>query len=260
MTNLIRAWDWEPSIVIGCALVCAGYFWLERFRNLKRTICFLTGILLLLLNLVSPLDALADEYLLSAHTVQHFFLCLLIPPLLLLGIPDEFAKAVLRMRVAWPLRSAPFTWVMGVGVMLLWQVPILFDAALSNEPLHILQHVSLLAGGTLYWWPILSPAETARLPILSSISYLFTACLACSFLGAALTFGPSGIYSAYGPPEDSLHILSTLREQWGLDSATDQKLAGLIMWVPGCFVYLSAILAMLGRWYRAPEKQGELIA
>ena len=48
---------------------------------------FFAGVLLLLLDLVSPLDALADDYLFSAHIVQHFFLALIIPPLLLLGLP-----------------------------------------------------------------------------------------------------------------------------------------------------------------------------
>jgi cytochrome c oxidase assembly factor CtaG len=36
---------------------------------------------------------------------------------------------------------------------------------------------------------------------------------------------------------------------WNISPAEDQQAAGLIMWVPCCFVYLSGCLFLLYRWF-----------
>jgi len=256
-SRLITSWDWEPSIVIGCALAVAAHCVLVRHRRPAKTVYFLGGIALLLLDLVSPLDRLGDEYLFSAHIVQHFVLALVVPPLLLLGIPREWAEITLSRpwvrRLERYFGHPPISWLLGVGTMLVWHIPILFNAALTNDALHVFQHLSFLVTGIIYWWPILAPAPQVRLSAAGSISYLFTACLSCSLLGAALTFSPAGLYPAYLHPRDSLGILPLLRDDWGLDPKSDQQLGGLLMWVPSCFVYLGGILWTLGRWYRMPD-------
>ena len=237
-------WDWEPSVVAGCAALAIGYIVLVRKRGLNRAPYFLVGVGLLLLDLVSPLDALADRYLFSAHIVQHFLLALVIPPFFLLGTPRWLAEVAVQRavldRLERTLGQPPVSWLLGVGAMLAWHIPALFNAALANDALHIVQHLSFLVTGTLFWWPILGPLEERHLPILPAVTYLFSACLCCSLLGAFLTFGPVGLYPAYlNPPE----------QVWGLDPKHDQQLGGMLMWVPGCFVYLSAILSAVMRWY-----------
>jgi putative membrane protein len=232
------SWNWEPSVVIGCAALAIGYIVLVRKRGLARAPYFLLGVLLLLLDLVSPIDSLADQYLLSAHIVQHFFLALVIPPLLLLGLPVFDVGRLSNLERV--LGQPPISWILGVGAMLTWHVPALFNAALANEVLHIFQHLSLLVTGTTFWWPILAPIENRRLPALGAVAYLFSACLCCSLLGAFLTFSPVGMYPAY---------LNQPARVWGLDPQSDQQLGGMLMWVPGCFVYLAVILSCMRRWY-----------
>jgi putative membrane protein len=296
--RLLTAWDCEPSVIAGCGALMAAYcFFLRRrvplsqakacatilpnptVRNVEApslgaapgglcalyALYFLGGVLLLALDLVSPLDRLADEYLFSAHIVQHFLLALIIPPLLLRGIPRPWGEAALRhppiRRLEGVVGRPPVAWTLGVGVMFLWHVPALFNAALANQSLHIFQHLSFLSTGVIFWWPVIGPIggpiggpiEEARPSVVGSVFYLFTACLSCSLLGAILTFHPPGLYPAYLHPADSLGILALVRNVWGLDPAKDQQLGGLVMWVPGCFVYLSAILWVLARWHRAPD-------
>jgi putative membrane protein len=265
--RLLTAWDWEPSILIGCAALAVGYCVATRCRVLSKALYFFAGVLLLALDLMSPLDRLGDEYLLSAHIAQHFLLALIVPPLLLLGISArDLEKALVR----WPLLgrlehylgNPAIAWPLGVGAMLVWHVPALFNAALTSETLHIFQHLSFLVTGTIYWWPVVSlltrtNGEKVRLSVAGSILYLFTACVSCSLLGAVLTFSPPGLYPAYLHPADSLSILPLIRGGWGMDPAKDQQLGGLLMWVPGCFVYLGAILWTFGRWYGAPEHTAE---
>ena len=250
-------WDWEPSVVIGCAALAAAYFAFARRRTAGQSFCFLTGTMLLLLDLVSPIDTLGDTYLFSAHVFQHFLLALVIPPLWLLGIPRPLAERACQRpwiaRFERLLGHPVLAWSFGVGAMLAWHIPALFNAALASEALHIFQHLSFLVTGTIFWWPVLGPLAARRLGALPALVYLFSACAACSLVGAVLTFTPPGWYPAYLNPEDRLGILREIRTGWGLDPRTDQQLGGMLMWVPGCLVYLSAILARVARWYAEPE-------
>jgi putative membrane protein len=233
-------WDWEPSVVIGCAVLALGYIAIVRKHALNRAPYFFAGVVLLLLDLVSPIDTLADRYLFSAHIVQHFLLALVIPPLFLLGTPAFELGALTKLERA--IGQPPVSWLLGVGTMLVWHIPVLFNAALASDGLHIFQHLSFLVTGTVFWWPILTPLESKRLPALAAVSYLFSACVCCSLLGAFLTFAPAGLYPAYLNPPAHL---------WGLDPKSDQQLGGMLMWVPGCFVYLAGILSTVMRWYGA---------
>jgi len=239
-------WDWQPSVVAGCAVLAIAYVATVRGRSLSRMPYFLAGVVLLLLDLVSPIDTLADGYLFSAHIVQHFLLALVIPPLMLLGTPRWLAEAALQrpwiVKMERVLCQPSVAWLLGVGSMLGWHIPLLFNAALASEALHIFQHLSFLVTGMIFWWPVLGPLEERHLPPLAGVSYLFSACLCCSLLGAFLTFGPVGLYPAYLNPPARI---------WGLDPRSDQQLGGMLMWVPGCFVYLSGILNIMLRWYAA---------
>ncbi len=179
------------------------------------------------------------QYPFTAHIIQHFLLALIIPPLLLLGTPRWFAAAASRRpafkRLECLLGRPPVSWLLGVGAMLSWHIPVLFNAAMTNESVHIFQSLSFLVTGIIFWWPILGPLEDRHLPALAAVSYLFSACVCCSLLGAFLTFSPAILYPA---------CLNSL------DPKSDQQMGGLLMWVPGCFVYLSGILATVLRWYQ----------
>jgi putative membrane protein len=117
------------------------------------------------------------------------------------------------------------------------------------------QVLTLLAMGIFFWWPVFGPYARARLSPLAGIAYLFTACLGCTVLGIYLTFAPVGVCSVYAHPVDRLGILSLVRNHWGLSPALDQQVGGLIMWVPACSIYLTAILALLARWYGGAENR-----
>lgn len=231
-----NGWDWKPSVVIGCLALIAAYGALTVFRSLRRTTAWAAGVLLILVVLVSPLDTLADSYLFSAHMAKHMLLVLVIPALLWLGVPDRAGRL--------PAIPAPICWLAGIGVMILWHIPPLFNTALEHEPLHILEHLSLLAGGTLYWYPIM---RSRLAPVPHAAAYLFTSCLACTMLGVTITFASTPLYTAYLHPAGP--FASLVRNGWGISNALDQQMGGILMWVPGCLVYLTGIMAMFARWY-----------
>ena len=127
----MNLWDWEPSVIAGCAALALGYITLARKHGFSRSPWFLAGVLLLLLDLVSPLDTLADRYLFSAHVVQHFLLALVIPPLLLLGTRAFDLGGLIKFERL--LGQPPISWLLGVGTMLLWHIPAFFNAAASRS-------------------------------------------------------------------------------------------------------------------------------
>lgn len=256
----ISAWDWKPSVVIGCAALMGAYAWAVRFRFSQKAAAWLAGVLLILLALVSPLDELADKYLFSVHMAKHILFVLVVPALLLIGLPAAPVERALRYRpaaVAEQFLGTPaVAWTAGIGAMALWHIPVLFNAALSNEVLHIFEHLSLLIGGTIFWWPILAPLPESRLkPVPQGAAYLFTSCLACTSLGVLITFATRLLYPTYAQPVDLYAILPVIRERWGISAGMDQQIGGLLMWVPGCLVYLTAIMAMFARWYGEEAKR-----
>jgi putative membrane protein len=254
---LLSAWDWQPAVLLGCAGVLLAYLAALHFRPGGGVCFFAAGLVSLVVALLSPIAMLAHGYLFSAHMVQHLLLVLVAPPLLWLGIPPELVRrrrnvdagGAAPRRAIHPLAA----WLAGAGAMWLWHLPLLFNASLRHHGLHLIEHAVVLTMGVLFWRPVVSPLDEDRLPPLLTVLYLFTACIGCTILGITLTFAPPGLYPAYGHPADPLGIVRLLREGWGLTPATDQQLGGLLMWVPACLVYLSAVIGVLARWYATPD-------
>jgi putative membrane protein len=251
-------WTWHPSVLLGCAALLGGYLVAVRLRLTAQTLSFAAGILTLALALVSPLDALGDTYLFSAHMLQHLLLVLVVPPLLLFGTPAWLIGRVLN----WPLarraeqvlRRPIVAWTLGVVTLWAWHVPALYNAALASETIHILEHASFLATALILWWPILAPLEESRLAPLLALFYLFAAGAANVVLGIILTFTPPGLYPAYLHPFDPSGALPLIRDAWGISPEIDQQIGGLLMWVPGGLAYVAVAMAVLARWYGLPDE------
>ena len=249
---VLTAWDWEPSVVIGCCALVVGYLAALRFRYSPLIPRFVAGVLILGLALVSPIDKLGDMYLFSVHMVQHLLLVLIVPPLLILGLPAGRWRRWLR----WPiidraervLGQPLVAWGLAVGTLWLWHLPALYEAALEHEAIHIGQHLTFLVTATIFWWPVLTPVAERRLAAAPTLLYLLAGAAANTLLGILLTFAPAGLYPAYRRPVDLLGLLPLIRQEWGLTPTADQQLGGLIMWVPGGLVFLGVVLATLIRW------------
>jgi len=101
--------------------------------------------------------------------------------------------------------------------------------ALQSERLHIAEHVSFLAAGFLFWWPVIQPWPSVPVwPRWSILLYLFAATLPCDILSAYLTFCERVVYPAYASAP-RLFRLSVLE---------DQQCAGALMWTCVTLVFL----------------------
>ena len=135
---LLSAWTWNPVVLIAAAAGLAAY--LFAFRTGRRLGWFLLALAVFLLTLVSPLNALADGYLFSAHMLQHILLLLIVPGFLLLSLPRSLSLAWRPRLLAHPVAG----WIAGVGAMWFWHWPTLCNAAVTSRSVYALQTVSLL--------------------------------------------------------------------------------------------------------------------
>lgn len=255
---LWQAWSWEPDVLISIALLVAAYFVLSKFRFERRTWLFLAGIFILLLALESPIGVLGEEDLFSFHMLQHLMLVLVVAPLWLAGIPPGWWQRLLSWAPAARLENILgnpiIALLLYVGILWGWHVPAFYDAAVRSEPVHTLEHVSFLIMAVIFWWPIIAqPQNLKRMSPLGSSLYLFVAAAADAVLGIIITFASPVLYPVYLDPTDTHHFLPFLQQTWGLTTAVDQQLGGLLMWIPGGLVYLMAILATLSHWFNTPE-------
>lgn len=257
LTFWLTAWNWEPSIIIGTALLVGLYLYgigpLRRKYQLAtevkrgQVVAFLLGVFIMFLALVSPLDELGDSYLFSAHMVQHLFITLVGPPLLLIGTPGWLLQPLLRKRTVF-LIARVFTFPALAFFLYnanfwLWHAPPLYNATLENQSIHILEHVTFIVFGILNWWPIFSPSEELpRLPLGGQILYIFLSGMPTVALGAGLTFFPP-LYAPY---------LAAPRI-WGISAAVDQQLGGLIMWIPGNIFYIVIVSILFIQWMQKQD-------
>ena len=149
---LTTAWKWNPALLLFCALTLVGYFLAFRLRG--RPIYLGAALIIFVVALMSPLNALANGYLFSAHMVQHILLVLIIPAFFLLSLPRSFSLPGPVKALAHPFIG----WIAGVGAMWLWHAPALCNAATTLKAVSIVQTTSLLLMGSVFWWQVLAPA------------------------------------------------------------------------------------------------------
>lgn len=254
----LAEWNWDPSIVIGAALIVAGYLYaigpLRKRYGIEavkggKIVAFLSGVFIMFLALVSPLDELGDSYLFSAHMVQHLCITIVGPPLLIAGMPAWFLRPITRNHVLFKI--ARFLVYPAVAFFLynadfwLWHAPPLYDATLGNQAVHILEHLTFIVFGLLYWWPVFSPSkDLPRLELGGQILYLFLSGMPSVLLGAGLTFTPP-LYAPY---------ISAPRA-WGISPSVDQQIGGLIMWVPVSIAYIVIMSVLFLRWMLQKEAE-----
>ncbi|HEV2107826.1 MAG TPA: cytochrome c oxidase assembly protein [Thermomicrobiales bacterium] len=255
-------WRLEPSLAITVVALVAGYLlWIgpiqtrargsgeERSVRPGQVAAFLAGCAGLLVALGPPIDDWSQYFLLSAHMVQHLLLTLFVPPMLLLGIPEWMWERT--MRAGWVRRAGYVLTRPAVGFLLaalaivVWHLPPFYVAALRSEPVHILEHQAFLLTGLLAWWPLAgSFAAWPRLSPPLQCLYLFLSTIPAGVVGAVITLADPGLYPPYGDAP---------RRLWGLNVATDQEIAGLLMWVGGNTIYLLLITVIFLRWAAREE-------
>jgi putative membrane protein len=269
--HLWQAWTLEPSLLIGLSLTTLLYaagvrqVWMRagigHGISMRRCACFAGALGSLVVALVSPLDALS-EALFSAHMVQHLVLILVAAPLLVMSdwplallwaLPRAAARAFSlritrspRIVQGWRWLTHPASaWLAFALALWLWHAPLLFESALRDASIHAIEHLVLLAAAMLFWWLLLKQTGPDHVRYGIAVPYLFTTAIHSAVLGALMTFSAQAWYPFYAP----------FVAVWGYTPLEDQQLAGLVMWIPGGFVFTLLTIVYFAAWFNALEKR-----
>ena len=243
-SQLIGAWTPEPAVLIGSVLaiaLCGRGFLALRHRGRRdhagwtHAVPFLLGVVVLGVALMSPLDAAGDDYLLSAHMLQHVLIGDLAPALIVLGargplmlflLPGSVLRRLagltwLRRMLSFLLRpKASFVaWALTLGV---WHVPAIYDAALARPWLHELEHASFFAAGMLVWSQLIDPARRGELDVRGRILYAGALVAVAHLFIHPVLLSDKPFYPAYASQPHRL---------LGLSPLSDQHWAALVMTV-----------------------------
>jgi putative membrane protein len=258
-------WLSDPAVLAPLALFAGIYVW--RFVQVRgeaaargrpatgagplQALAFAGGMLALLAALVSPLDGLGEDYLFSAHMVQHVLLGDVAPLLILLGLSRVIMRPATRRltsleRRLGPLASPATGIAIWLGLMYLWHVPALYDAAAESAGVHLLEHASFFAAGVALWWPLIQPVPMRRrLTGLQPLGYIGAAKAGLAALGLYLAWSSTALYPYY---EQTPRI-------WGLTPVEDQNVGGVIMMVEQSFTLVLVMVALFVRLLAQSEEE-----
>ena len=215
--DLMGAWNLDPLLLAGLALLA----WAVARRAVRPGLAW-AGWVLAVIVFVSPLCNLTSA-LFSVRVLHHVALTAAIAPLMVAGFGLHRLPILAGGAMAAALAHA--------GAMWLWHAPGPYAWALGNVPGYWLMQATLAGTAIWLWAAILGPDRGA------SIMAAGASFLQMGLLGAVIVFAASPLYGA--------HLLTT--EAWGIDPLTDQRLAGLLMWVPAAGPYMAAILIGVAR-------------
>ena len=253
-------WTLDPLQLAPLALV--GVFYWRRARTLARRgtpvpgfrqASFALGLGLAALALASPLHALGEQRLFSAHMLQHVVLGDLAALALVAGLtgpllrPVLAVKTIARLRVlAHPLVALPL-WAVNLYV---WHVPALYEAALRWSAVHAVEHILFFGLGMLMWAPVVEVLPgPAWFGTGAKAAYMVVVRMLEAVLGNVIFWAGAPLY----------HTYADAPRTWGLSAGADQGIAGGIMMIEGSVVTLCALAWLFLRMWSEGEQRQELL-
>jgi putative membrane protein len=258
----LPSWHPHPDTWLIVMVLLIGYVWAvttlgpkkirpgEPVATTRQKACFLLGVLTVLVAESWPLHDLAEDYLFSAHMVQHLLFAFVAPPLLILGLP----RWLIRTLLGNGLRYKVIRWLTRPLVAL-----ILFNASIAamhwvvvvelqarSTMFHMAFHGVLIGTGLLMWSVVIGPLpELNALSAPAKMLYLFLQSIVPTVPASFLTFARDSMYPVY----------ESAPRLWGWTAQTDQMVAGLIMKIGGGLLLWSIITVMFFRWNAREEAQ-----
>jgi len=224
-----RHWHNEPYLIGG--LIVAGWLYALLTGPLRarlspnssyphsHAVRFYLALFVFYLAVGSPLDQAGERFLLSAHMIQHQLLIYVAAVLFLTGLPVWLVQPITRTPTLRPLlRLLTHPVICGLVytlVLSLWHAPGLYDAALRDKIIHVLEHLMFFGAALFFWWPILSPSpEYPPSSYAGRIIYLFAVTIGMTPVFVFIAFSDNVLYPTYeyaprlfaalGPMEDQL--------------------------------------------------------
>ncbi len=217
----------------------------------RQRLCFFAGTALLWVSADWPMHDIAEEYLYSVHMVQHLLISFVVPPLLLLAVPEWLARLIVVdgsrsakviRRLVHPLVAAVvFNALQG---LMHWNT--LVELSVRSGPFHYAMHLLMFASALAMWTPVVGPLRELHLSEPGKMVYLFAMSIVPTVPAAWLTFAEGSVYPIY----------DHARRLWGISVTADQQAAGAVMKVLGGF-YLWTLIAIKFFRYSAAQRHAD---
>jgi putative membrane protein len=257
---VLNDWTLDP-LQLAPVLLAALAYWM-RARTLHRrgtpmsvwrVALFATGIALLLLAFASPIAAIGERELFSAHMLQHVLIGDLAPLCLLAGLSGPMLRPLLALRPVERLRvlaNPAIALPIWAANLYLWHLPLLYEGAVQHSAVHALEHVCFFTAGLIVWLPVL---ETLPAPEWfgtgAKLAYIAGVRVVETVLGNVFVWSGTIFYGVYARGT----------ELWGISPLQDQGLAGAVMMIEGSIVTIVALAWLFLRMAREGELRQELL-
>jgi len=244
-------WPFDITVYAGLLVLYFGHALLARASpdaRRKHTLYFLFGLFTLWLSLETPIDTIADRYLDTVHMLQHVLLAFVAPPLLLLGLSRDMAARLVRIPGVRAITEPVPAQLIAAVIMVAWHVPVLYDATLRNEDIHVLEHLMFIASGLVLFWPIVETTSVHARWTMSEgakLVYMLLATLPQDGVALALIFSRTPFYDFY---------VEAPRLIAGYTALIDQTIAGAVLMVFGKVTLGVAAAVVFFRWFGAEHR------
>jgi putative membrane protein len=247
---------WNPGLIVLSIVLAIAYVTVvgplrvlfpdSSPVNLKQKVSFFAGLMVFYFSLGSPLHLIAHDFLFSAHMLEQALTYMVMPPLLLMGIPAWLLRPVVKnqlikktiIRLTHPLIAA-----LAFPILFsFYHFPLIFDVVNANSPLHTFSHTLLLFAAFIMWWPMTSPlAELNQLSELKKLGCLFANGVLLYPACGMIIFANKILYDTFVGSPQLIPILAPL---------DDQQLGGIVMKFVQEGVIATAIGIIIYQWFR----------
>jgi len=242
----------------------------NSLRRRWRSLVFYTGLLTVVLAVVSPIDYWASRYF-WVHMIGHVMLAITAPMLIVLGapwVPFLFCVPVRARRrwLRWIIGAPGTAWIRAIGrfarnrwfalvsfnaVMVLWHLPRALTLGEENSAVHVwLMHGSFLVAGVLFWLAIF---DSHPMRATSSALWKVGAILATNVTMTVLAMSMSILTTSSWYPTYA-HVPGV-----SLPPFDSQQIGAAILWVCGDVWALPALIVVFRQLMANEGSVGEAI-
>ncbi len=269
---------WSPYFFLFLVLLTIVYFYLigsgrkhfSKTENVptKQKVYFLLAMAALYISKGSPLD-LYGHITFTGHMASMAILFLIVPPLLIFGIPAWLWQAFLELPIVKPMMAfftKPILSLLLFNTFFsIYHVPIIFDVVKTNPIYHAIVTTTIFIAAFFMYWPLLNNVPNwKQINGLKKIAYILGNSVLITPACGLIIFASSPLFETYSNPQAWVQALSlcvpsdmlsglnlTGPEMFSkMQVMEDQQLGGIIMKIIQEIVYGSFLAYVFFEWAR----------
>ncbi|MBH0157162.1 MAG: cytochrome c oxidase assembly protein [Bacillota bacterium] len=215
--------------------------------SIKKRALFCSGLILWAIAEGSPLSLIGHHYLFSVHMVQMTITYLMVPPLLIAGLPEWvftylFQVSSIKKMVHFATRPLLAILVFN-SLFSIYHFPNVFDTLMANPWAMDFYHIVLFITSIMMWFPIISNVQTGKeLSSLQKTGYIFAMGVLLTPACALIIFAKDILYQMYQHRSSITYLSYT--------PLYDQQLGGVIMKIGQEIIYGTVLLRIFIGWFK----------